>query len=52
MSENLSEEQIAQFAGSKNVAIKCLNLDIPNSSITVFENAIYYMPEEQIDGNC
>ena len=46
MSENLSEEQIAQFVGSKNVSIKCLNLDIPNSSITVFENATYYMPEE------
>ena len=46
MSESLSEEQIAQFVGSKNVPIKCLNLDIPNSSITVFENAIYYMPEE------
>ena len=46
ISENLNKKQIAQFVGSKNVPIKCLNLDVPHSAITVLANAIYYMPEE------
>lgn len=46
ISTNLTEEQVSQFIGSRNVPIKCVEMNGVNTGITIFESIVYYMPEE------
>lgn len=45
ISTNLTEEQVAQFVGSCNVPIKCVEMNEINTRITIYDSIVYYMPE-------
>lgn len=45
ISTNLTEEQVAQFVGSTNVPIKCVEMNEINTGITTYDSIVYYMPE-------
>lgn len=34
------------FALSKNISIRCVEMNDPGMGITVFDNMVYYMPEK------
>lgn len=46
ISTNLTDEQVAQFVGSCNVPIKCIEMNEPNIGITTYDSIVYYMPKE------
>ena len=46
ISTNLTDEQVAQFVGSCNVPIKCIEMNEPNIGITAYDSIVYYMPKE------
>lgn len=46
ISTNLTDEQVAQFVGSCNVPIKCIEMNDPNIGITTYDSIVYYMPKE------
>lgn len=45
VSTNLTEEQIVQFSESINVPIRCIEMNVPEPSITIFDERNYQMPE-------
>ena len=45
VSTNLTQEQVAQFVQSSNVYAKCIEMNVPESSITIFDERNYQMPE-------
>lgn len=45
ISTNLTEEQVAQFVGSCNVPIKCVEMNEPDVGISTYDSIVYYMPE-------
>lgn len=47
VSTNLSKEQVAQFVGSKNALVKCIEMNELDTGITTYDNFVYYMPERE-----
>ena len=45
ISTNLTKEQVAQFVGSTNVPIKCVEMNEPDIGISTYDSIVYYMPE-------
>lgn len=46
ISTNLSKEQAAQFIGSSNTPIRCIEMNEPGTGITTYDSIVYYMPKE------
>ena len=46
VTSNLDEGQIKAFVKSANVEMPVVQMNEPNKGITIFENVVYYMPEE------
>ena len=47
ISTNMDKQQVAEmFAVSKNISIRCVEMNDPGMGITVFDNMVYYMPEK------
>ena len=47
ISTNMDKQQVAEmFAVSKNISIRCVEMNDPCMGITVFDNMVYYMPEK------
>lgn len=46
VSINLRKEQVAQFIGSVNVLARCIEMNMPDTGITTYDQIVYYMPKE------
>lgn len=43
---NLNEAQVEPFIGSENVRMSVVQMDMPDSGITTYDNYVYWMPEK------
>lgn len=43
---NLTEKQTKPFIGSANINMPVIKMDEPGTAITIFNEIVYYMPEE------
>lgn len=44
---SMDKQQVAEmFAVSKNISIRCVEMNDPGMGITVFDNMVYYIPEK------
>lgn len=44
--DNITEEQIQAFIGSKNVRCNVINMENIDCTVTTFDSIVYYMPKE------
>ena len=44
--DNITEEQIQAFIGSKNVRCNVINMENIDCAVTTFDSVVYYMPKE------
>lgn len=44
--DNLSEEQIRLFVGSRNLRVPVIKLDNIDCTITTYDSVVYYMPDK------
>ena len=44
--DNITEEQIQAFIGSKNVRCNVINMENIDCAVTTFDSIVYYMPKE------
>lgn len=43
---NLTVERAAAFVGSKNVSMRAIQMDEPNTGISTYDTIVYYMPQK------